>query len=66
MTSSLTSETAMATARTAGLDLTPETALRIVTAIAPAIDTFAPLVGTLPLDLEPATFQRIQAQGEEQ
>lgn len=66
MTSRLTPEAVRETARTAGLDLTPEAALRIVTAIAPAIDTFAPVVGTLPLDLEPATFQRIQAQGEGQ
>ncbi|WP_127090491.1 hypothetical protein [Aquabacter cavernae] len=64
MTSSLTAEAVIVTARTAGLDLTPETALRIATAVAPALDAFAPVSGTLPLDLEPATFLRVQRQGD--
>lgn len=63
MTASLTPDAAAATARTAGLDLAPETARRIVTAIAPAMDTFAAVSGTLPLDLEPATFLRVQNEG---
>lgn len=62
MTAPLTSEAVRATALTAGLDLSPETAARIVTAIAPALAAFAPIAGTLPLDLEPATFQRVQRQ----
>ncbi|MEW6256234.1 MAG: hypothetical protein AB1592_09765 [Pseudomonadota bacterium] len=62
MTAPLTAEAVRATATTAGLDFSPETAARIVTAIAPALAAFAPIAGTLPLDLEPATFQRVQRQ----
>lgn len=66
MSAPLTPDTVIATARTAGLDVSPETAARIVTAITPPLGVFASVAGTLPLDLEPATFQRIQIQGEEQ
>lgn len=51
---------AAATARTAGLDLTEATAARIATALTPAFKVFSTLAGTLPLDLEPATFQVVQ------
>ncbi|MDE1568055.1 hypothetical protein [Aquabacter sediminis] len=51
---------AAATARTAGLDLTEATALRIATALTPAFKGFSVIAGTLPLDLEPATFQLVQ------
>ncbi|QPF84419.1 hypothetical protein IC762_33240 [Bradyrhizobium genosp. L] len=33
-----------------------ETANRIATSIGPAFDGFAPISGTLPFDLEPASF----------
>ncbi len=56
MKMSVTPERVAAATRTAGLDLAPETAARIATAIAPAFTAFAPVANTLPFDLEPATF----------
>lgn len=60
MTAPPTPEAVAATAKTAGLDLPPETATRIATAIGPAFTVFSAVSGTLPLDLEPATFATVQ------
>ena len=43
-------------AAVAGVPVSAETAERIGTSIGPAIEGFAPIAGTLPFDLEPATF----------
>ncbi len=51
-----TADDVAATARTAGLALSPETAARIAVAITPALQTFAPVSADLPFDLEPAGF----------
>ena len=40
----------------AGVPVTAETAERIGNSIGPAFDGFAPISGTLPFDLEPASF----------
>jgi hypothetical protein len=40
----------------AGLPVTAETAERIGNSIGPAFDGFAAISGTLPFDLEPASF----------
>jgi hypothetical protein len=45
----------------AGLPVSDEVAARIANSIGPAFDGFAPIAGTLPFDLEPATFNLIQA-----
>ena len=45
-----------AIADTAGVPVDIEVATRIVGSIGPAFDGFAPISGTLPFDLEPATF----------
>ena len=45
-----------AIAETAGVPVDAEVANRIANSIGPAFDGFAPVAGTLPLDLEPATF----------
>ena len=37
-----------------------EVAARIANSIGPAFDGFAPVAGTLPMDLEPATFLLVQ------
>ena len=37
-----------------------EVAARIAHSIGPAFDGFAPIAGTLPMDLEPATFLLVQ------
>lgn len=38
-----------------------ETAARIANSIGPAFEGFAPISGTLPFDLEPATFLLVHA-----
>jgi hypothetical protein len=43
-----------------GLPLTEEAAARVAGALAPAYDGFAAIAGTLPMDLEPATFVVVQ------
>lgn len=43
-------------AEVAGLPVAPEVAARIAASIGPAFTGFAAVAGTLPLDLEPATF----------
>jgi hypothetical protein len=49
-----------AMAGVAGLPVSDEVAARIANSIGPAFDGFAPIAGTLPFDLEPATFNLIQ------
>ena len=44
----------------AGVPVDAEVAARIANSIGPAFDGFAPVAGTLPFDLEPATFVAVQ------
>ena len=41
---------------TAGIVIDAEVASRIANSIGPAFDGFAPVAGTLPFDLEPASY----------
>ena len=50
-----------AMADVAGIPVSAEVAERIANSIGPAFEGFAPVAGTLPFDLEPATFQFVQA-----
>ena len=50
-----------AMADVAGLSISPDVAARIANSIGPAFEGFAPVAGTLPFDLEPATFLLVQA-----
>ncbi|ABD04932.1 conserved hypothetical protein [Rhodopseudomonas palustris HaA2] len=45
-----------AMAEVAGVPVSDEVAARIANSIGPAFDGFAPIAGSLPFDLEPATF----------
>ena len=47
----------------AGVPVNAETAERIGNSIGPAFDGFAPISGTLPFDLEPASFVVAQMAG---
>lgn len=49
-----------AMAETAGVPVEAEVAERIVNSIGPAFDGFAAISGTLPFDLEPASFSLAQ------
>ena len=49
-----------AMASAAGLPVTDEVAARIANSIGPAFEGFAPVAGTLPFDLEPASFIVVQ------
>ena len=49
-----------AMADVAGLAVSPDVAARITNSIGPAFDGFAPVAGTLPMDLEPASFLLVQ------
>jgi hypothetical protein len=49
-----------AMASAAGLPLSDEEAARVANSIGPAFDGFAAVAGTLPFDLEPATFNFVQ------
>jgi hypothetical protein len=49
-----------AMAGAAGLPLSDEEAARVANSIGPAFDGFAAVAGTLPFDLEPATFNFVQ------
>jgi hypothetical protein len=49
-----------AMADVAGVPVTAEVAERIANSIGPAFDGFAPVAGTLPFDLEPASFLLVQ------
>ena len=44
----------------AGVVVDAEVASRIANSIGPAFDGFAPVAGTLPFDLEPASFLLVQ------
>jgi hypothetical protein len=44
----------------AGVPQDSEVSARIATSIGPAFDGFAPVAGTLPIDLEPASFLLVQ------
>ena len=50
-----------AIADVAGVPVGIEVAARIVNSIGPPFEGFAPVAGTLPFDLEPATFVVVQA-----
>ena len=50
-----------AMADVAGVPVDAEVATRIANSIGPAFDGFAAVAGTLPFDLEPATFAVVQA-----
>jgi hypothetical protein len=50
----------MAITNTAGVPVDTEAAARIANSIGPAFDGFAPVAGTLPFDLEPATYLLVQ------
>jgi hypothetical protein len=45
---------------TAGIVIDVDVAGRIANSIGPAFDGFAPVAGTLPFDLEPASFLLVQ------
>jgi hypothetical protein len=49
-----------AIADVAGVPVDTEVAARIAGSIGPAFDGFAPISGTLPFDLEPASFLLVQ------
>jgi hypothetical protein len=50
-----------AMANVAGLPVSADVAARIANSIGPAFEGFAPVAGTLPFDLEPASFLLAQA-----
>ena len=50
-----------ALADVAGVPVDNDVAARIANAVGPAFEGFAPVAGTLPFDLEPATFLLAQA-----
>jgi hypothetical protein len=50
----------LAVAALGGLDVADDVAQRIAHAIGPAYEGFTPIAGTLPMDLEPATFLVVQ------
>ena len=45
----------------AGVPVTAEVATRVANSIGPAFEGFAAVAGTLPFDLEPATFLLVQS-----
>jgi hypothetical protein len=50
-----------AIADVAGIPVDADVAARIAGSIGPAFEGFAPVAGTLPFDLEPASFLLVQA-----
>lgn len=60
MTARPSPEAIRAMASTAGVPVDRDTAARIANSIGPAFDGFATISGTLPFDLEPATFILVQ------
>ena len=52
-----------AMANVAGLPVSADVAARIANSIGPAFEGFAPVAGTLPFDLEPASFLLVQSPG---
>ena len=53
-----------AMADVAGVPVDAEVAARIAHSIGPAFEGFAAVAGTLPFDLEPASFLLVQAAGD--
>ncbi|HEX5232860.1 MAG TPA: hypothetical protein VFW56_11545 [Bradyrhizobium sp.] len=49
-----------AMAEVAGVPVSAEVAARIADSLGPAFEAFAAVAGTLPFDLEPATFTVVQ------
>jgi hypothetical protein len=49
------------TAMASGLQVADEVAARIANSIGPAFEGFAAVAGTLPFDLEPASFLVVQS-----
>jgi hypothetical protein len=52
-----------ALADVAGVPVSTEVASRVANSIGPAFEGFAAVAGTLPFDLEPASFLLVQAAG---
>jgi len=48
----------------AGVPVSTEVAARVANSIGPAFEGFAAVAGTLPFDLEPASFVLVQAAGD--
>ena len=55
-----TSKEIKAMADVAGIPVSAEVATRIANSVGPAFEGFAAVAGTLPFDLEPATFAAVQ------
>ena len=55
-----TAKEIVAIANVGGVPVDAEVAARIANSIEPAFDNFAPIAGTLPFDLEPASFAAVQ------
>jgi hypothetical protein len=55
-----TAKEIVAIANVGGVPVDAEVAARIANSIGPAFDNFAPVAGTLPFDLEPASFAAVQ------
>jgi hypothetical protein len=53
-----------AMAEVAGVPVNAEVATRVANSIGPAFEGFAAVSGTLPFDLEPASFLLVQAAGQ--
>jgi hypothetical protein len=53
-----------AMAEVAGVPVNAEAATRVANSIGPAFEGFAAVSGTLPFDLEPASFLLVQAAGQ--
>jgi hypothetical protein len=53
-----------ALADVAGVPVSTEVASRVANSIGPAFEGFAAIAGTLPFDLEPASFLLVQAAGD--
>jgi hypothetical protein len=53
-----------AMADVAGVPVNAEVATRVANSIGPAFEGFAAVSGTLPFDLEPASFLLVQAAGQ--
>ena len=55
-----TAKQVKATAESTGVSVSDDEAARIANSIGPAFEGFAAVAGTLPFDLEPATFLMAQ------
>jgi hypothetical protein len=56
-----TSREIKAIAEVAGVPVSAEVAERVANSVGPLFESFAAVAGTLPFDLEPATFVVVQA-----